>query len=243
MLDRVAIKYDIRQRLRGNWFMLFVGIFLSGLVIVIVNAILIRIPALFWLTGHATPFVRESIFRIDIHLTPTYNSENLVSFLIAGPLAISLSGFFLRFLRGEQPSLASVFACFHFYGRALAASFRKWIFIFLWSLLLVIPGIVKAYSYMMIPYIVSDCPNIGAKKAMQTSMRMTQGFKGDLFVMQLSFIGWLLLSALTWGILYIWVGPYILATRAAFYGALKGIALNSGRLQPEDFEPDVVGFT
>lgn len=104
---------------------------------------------------------------------------------------------------------------------ALVASVLYNVYIALWTLLFVIPGIVKTYSYAMTFYILRDNPNMPANDAITESRRMMDGNKLRLFCLHLSFIGWILLSALTLGILTLWVVPYMQTAQAAFYEALK----------------------
>lgn len=99
---------------------------------------------------------------------------------------------------------------------------------FLWYLLLIIPGIVKAYAYSMVPYILADNPNIGHKRAVELSMQMTEGHKFDMFVLDLSFIGWYLLGSLLFFIGTFFVRPYDDATKAELYLVLRQNAINNG---------------
>ncbi len=92
---------------------------------------------------------------------------------------------------------------------------------FLWYLLLIIPGIIKSYEYSMAPYILAENPNIGAQEAIKLSRDMTEGHKLDMFVLDLSFIGWYLLGALLFGIGVIFVTPYANATKAELYMVLR----------------------
>lgn len=103
----------------------------------------------------------------------------------------------------------------------------KDIFIFLWSLLLIIPGIIKAYAYSMVPYILADNPNIGVRKAIALSNEMTMGHKFDMFVLDLSFIGWYLLGTIALGIGVLFVMPYENATKAELYLVLRKNALET----------------
>lgn len=108
------------------------------------------------------------------------------------------------------------------------------VFIFLWSLLLIIPGIIKAYAYRMVPYILADNPNIGVRKAIELSNEMTKGHKFDMFVLDLSFIGWYLLGALALGIGVFFVMPYENATNAELYLVLRSNALRNNLCSYED---------
>lgn len=108
------------------------------------------------------------------------------------------------------------------------------IFNILWSLLFIIPGIVKAYAYMMVPYILADNPNIGYKRALELSMKMTDGHKSDMWVLDLSFIGWYLLGTIALYIGTLFVHPYVNATKAELYLVLRQNALDSGYCTPEE---------
>lgn len=101
----------------------------------------------------------------------------------------------------------------------------KNVLIFLWSLLLIIPGIIKSYAYSMVPYILADNPNIGATRALELSTEMTAGHKFDMFVLDLSFIGWYFLGTLALGFGVLFVMPYENATNAELYLILRQEAI------------------
>lgn len=108
------------------------------------------------------------------------------------------------------------------------------VFIFLWTLLLIIPGIIKSYAYRMVPYILADNPNIGAQEAIALSNEMTKGHKFDMFVLDLSFIGWYLLGAIALGVGVLFVMPYENATNAELYLVLRKDALKNNLCSYED---------
>ena len=108
------------------------------------------------------------------------------------------------------------------------------LFIFLWSLLLLIPGIYKTYQYYMVPYILSDNPNIPGARARSISRAMTDGEKLNIFLLELSFIGWYLLGGLCLGIGVFFVNPYYEATKAELYIYLRDRAIQTGMVQPEE---------
>ena len=102
------------------------------------------------------------------------------------------------------------------------------IYIILWTLLLIIPGIIKFYAYRMVPYILADNPEIGHRRAIKLSNKMTQGEKWDIFILDLSFLGWFILGSLFLGIGILFVQPYYDATNAELYLELRkeAIAVN-----------------
>ena len=145
-------------------------------------------------------------------------------------------GWLLRYWRGETPSVGDAFDGFKIYGKAVGTMFVKDLYVFLWSLLFVIPGIVKGYAYSMVPYIIGENPRLSANQAIKISEKMTDGYKGELFVFYLSYFGWHLLSGLTGGLVGLfYVNPYIGVAHAGVYEDLKWKAIQSGQLTWEDF--------
>lgn len=146
-----------------------------------------------------------------------------LSILIFNPLQVGGCSFFLEnaWVDSAGPGLL-LHAFKHNYKTTILTMFLRNLYIGLWSLLLVIPGIVKAYEYRMIPYLLADHPEMSHQDAFYESKRMMTGYKMEAFVLDLSFIGWNLLSACTFGLLGIfYVNPYIYATNAELYLALK----------------------
>jgi uncharacterized membrane protein len=141
--------------------------------------------------------------------------------IVGGPLALGYYGYFLHKARGEAASFGSLFDGFDNFGKAFLLFLFQGIFICLWSFLLIIPGIVKSFSYSMAYFILKDNPNMSALDAITASRKMMNGYKGKLFCLYLSFIGWALLCVLTLGIAYLWLSPYVTLSVANFYEDLK----------------------
>ena len=134
---------------------------------------------------------------------------------------ISLCMIFLNLAKREDVSVGDVFKGFNITGKAVWLSIITWFYTFLWSLLFIIPGIIKTFSYSMAPFILADNSNLTASEALSESIRIMDGHKFDLFVLQLSFFWWYLLGAITFGIAYIYVVPYFEATMTNFYNEIK----------------------
>lgn len=129
----------------------------------------------------------------------------------------------LRASREEETGgLETLFACFQQFWRFFSANLLMGLFTFLWSLLFVIPGIIAAYSYSQTIFIMLDHPEMSAMEAIAASKRMMRGRKAEYFVLELSFFGWMFLSAFTFGLLNIWLEPYMQVTMANFYNAVSG---------------------
>ena len=145
-----------------------------------------------------------------------------VSIIVTPAFSISIIRVYLELARsGKKPEAKDAFAGFDDFWTGFKALFLVGLFTFLWSLLFVIPGIIKSFSYSQTMMIVAENKGIGAREAINRSKAMMDGRKMDYFVLGLSFIGWGLLCCITLGIAYIWVGPYMQATMVNFYNDIK----------------------
>jgi uncharacterized membrane protein len=129
---------------------------------------------------------------------------------------------YLGLTKNVKPQFGDIFKGFSsLFGKALWLSVITVFFTFLLSLLLFIPGIIKAIAYSMAPYILAENPGMTAREALRESTRITNGHKFELFVLQLSFIGWILLVPVTFGLIAIWLVPYMNAAAANAYLEIK----------------------
>lgn len=141
---------------------------------------------------------------------------------IGAPLSVGGRTYFLKGIKGEADPvhLAWVFNS-SAYLKVVKTMFMRGLYTILWTLLLIIPGIVKRYAYRMVPYILSEEPDLEADDAIRRSMDMTRGHKWNMFVLDLSFIGWYILGALMLGIGIFFVHPYYEATYTQLYDTLR----------------------
>lgn len=141
---------------------------------------------------------------------------------ILSPLEVGAQRFFVRNLNQRAEVREVAFGYDNNYKEIVKTLFLRSLFIFLWSLLLIIPGIYKAYQYRMIPYLLAEDPTMTKDQAFAETKRMMDGQKWNTFVLDLSFLGWNILSALTLGILGVfYVTPYQAQTNAALYEKLR----------------------
>ena len=192
--------------------------------------------ALYLLNGGISIYVNivTVINRDDPSTTVGYSSSIITLLLI--PFTIAASGYYLNHIRGFNPEWKSLYKeGIDNYGSYLVTGVLVNAFTVLWSLLFVVPGIIKAIAYSQAKYVIHDNPRLKGKEAIEISKRMTNGFKGDLFSMYLSFIGWYILVGLTGGILSIYVTPYVETTAAMYYENLKRYSIENGIVAPEAF--------
>lgn len=187
-----------RAALKGNWTQPVVAILLVGFII----------------SGI------QGCFSYAILNRPWLST---LSLLVALPLSYGLIVSMLLFFRGQKDTcIESAFhLAFKPYSRAFLVEFFKTVMVTLGFALLIVPGIVLDVAYSMAEFISYDEPEISEAEALRRSRRMMKGHKWQLFCLELSFIGWILLSILSLGIGLLWVGPYISQSVAAFYEDLK----------------------
>lgn len=164
-----------------------------------------------------------------VTLAITYSIEfgigseySLLATLITLPLSYGILVLFLDFARGEKIENSKLFDGYKYgFQRIFTTGLLQLIYTVLWYLLLIIPGIIKSYSYSMTYYILKDNPELKNNAAIEKSMQMMDGHKMDLFLLHLSFIGWAILCLLTMGIGFLFLIPYMYTAQAHFYEDLK----------------------
>ena len=150
----------------------------------------------------------------------------VVYFILGSVVGVGYSRFNLDLVdRQKEPEIGTLFGYFKFWKTTAAASFLQGLYVFLWSLLFIIPGIVAGYSYAMTDYILAEHPELTAGEAIEQSKAMMYGNRFRLFCLQFSFVCWDLLCALTLGIGSLWLRPYKQAAEAAFYRDISGLSL------------------
>lgn len=216
-------KNEALSALRGNW--------ANALVATIILVAL----TLFFSSNDA---INSYYQRIVINPFIGY-SLSFVSLFVLLPLAVGYSNSMRVLLETGDNRLTN---------NSFSLGFGNWlhvvwgmilstIYIFLWTLLLIIPGLIKSYSYALTPYILVEHPEMSANEAIEESMRLMDGHKFDLFYLQLSFIGWAILSILSLGLGFFWLIPYQMTAQAAFYRDIKNEAMP---LQDNVIEPERV---
>ena len=158
----------------------------------------------------------------------------IVSFILGGTVELGYAKFLLKQYDRKQLQFSDLFSQFERFGTGFAQKFLRTLFTVLWSLLFIIPGIVKGLSYAMTPFILEEHPEMTASEAIKASMRLMDGHKMDLFILGLTFIGWQILACLTMGIGFLFLNPYMNAAYAAFYRSIS-----TGRQEARAYVPPV----
>ena len=201
------LRAQARERLEGKW-----GTFVLMTFLMLVIQTILQIP------GYIGSLL-EILSPENVLASLSFSNISNILSLLALPLSWGLTVSLLRNHREESVDLENLFDGFRGgrYTRVFCALFLVNLFTFLWTLLLIIPGIIKAFSYALTPYIIMDEPELTARQAITRSCEIMQGRRWKLFCLYLSFIGWGILSLLTFGIGFLWLVPYMNASIAAFY--------------------------
>jgi len=181
-----------------------------------------------WGLGIGTTVVFMLIMMV-IQLIPI--AGWIIGILISGAMSIGLAIFALSLSRKQNAKLSQIFDGFQKFGVGLGAYILQFIFVILWSILLIIPGIIAAFAYSMTYYIIAENDSIGPLEAISKSKEMMRGNKWKLFCLGFRFFGWGLLCILTLGIGFLWLFPYMIVSYAQFYDDLKPIAIEAN--EPE----------
>lgn len=205
MEPNTALRNQARESLRGQW-----GMGVAATLILMLISFVAQTP------NYLSDFM-EYVLYANSGTLFTLRSISLCLLLLYLPLAWGYAILFLRNLRGEPVGVERLFDGYRNFTRVFTTYLLQTAYVMLWSLLLIVPGFVKALSYAMTPYILLDEPTLSKNAAIERSMDMMRGYKAKLFLLYLSFIGWGLLCIITCGIGILWLYPYIYTAQAAFY--------------------------
>lgn len=178
----------------------------------------IRKEALSKLEGNWIPMIGMCLLTAIAIAALNWLSILLVPLLIPG-----LCVFSLNLVRGTNPDITNLVSTYKNYLNALVAYVLYGVILVVGYFLFIIPGIIFTYMLSQIFFIIADNPQIEAIDILKKSTQMMKGYKWKLFCLHLSFIGWILLSVITMGIAFIWVGPYIKTANTIFYENLKSL--------------------
>ena len=208
MKNNVMIRQETRELMRGKW--------LKGAMIALIY---MAVAALITYVTSGNPDESDpSKWLLSLA------TQLLASIVILYPLQVGFAMVWLKLARtGSGPELKPLLGGFtrRYHKSAMGTLLLMQIYTVLWTLLLIVPGIIKSIEYAMTPFIMVEHPHLSATEAIQASRDMMDGHKWELFVLSLTFIGWEILGALTCGIGLLWVTPYKNAAYAAFYRSFQ----------------------
>lgn len=222
--SRKEMKQAAKNDLKGKW-----GVSIgSFLLATYVPMNVVAIPFAFLLYAGVFLLAAQQEVLGGIIMVISYLMLFVPMFVICGPLYMGYYLFNLRIARHQQAGFGLPYRAFTsgVYGRLTKGYFMWNLMIMLWMLLLIVPGIVKSFAYALAPYLMMDHPEMTWKEALAESQRMMKGHKMKLFVLHLSFIGWIVLAGITSYATMIYSGPYMYQAFANFYRDLKGETLN-----------------
>ena len=215
-MESSYLREQARFSLAGKWGLAVLTTFIAALL----GGLVTR-------TGNKLSFNAEDVARAPEQLHTFLNyilavsvMLGFVQFIVGGVVELGYSRFLLNLQDEKEAKVGDLFSQFDRFGDGFYLALLRGLFTALWTLLFIIPGIVASYSYAMAGFILAENPGLTAREALRDSKELMRGHKFDLFCLNLSFIGWALLSVLTLGIGTLWLNPYRNAAQAAFYRSL-----------------------
>lgn len=211
-----------RENLAGNWW-LSIGV---AAVACLLGGLITGgsfLPNVSQEISQASPLIRLSAPLVYLTLGPFFAGIlALANFLIGGTIQMGYARYLLDQHDHRKPEFSTLFSQFESFGTGFCQQFLRGLYVTLWSLLLVIPGIVASYRYAMTPFILAEHPTMTASEGIRASKELMQGHKLELFCLDLTFLGWDLLCVLTANLGNLALNPYKCAAHAAFYRQISG---------------------
>lgn len=221
LINRVEIKTEAKTHLRGNWKYPI----LITLVTLVLSTLFNFRTSMSYVTG--------------IRLSATDEVFSFIWQFFAFIISVASAFFYLRFIREKEAANFQTFLDgFNLFWKATLTFLLLTIRLIGWTLLLIIPGIIKAFAYSQVHFIIADYPDIKITDAFRLSNLMTRGYKLDIFVFYLSFLGWILLTLITFGIANIFVSPYMDTAATKLYLHLKENAVQASLIDANTDEKE-----
>lgn len=226
-LDNKVIKSNARDFIRGRLWMFWSVLLVVGIIESLANSL----PQ--WIFGdrlsNLSDIIASNPDNIPKEISPSvfgwYYVLNVLITIVLIPLNIGVAQNVLAWSRGEDVNKWKVlfggFNSAKIFFKQVGVVVLNTILCALWAILLVVPGIIKGLAYSMYPYVLRDEPDLSVWQTLKKSEAIMKGYKGKLFLMYLSFVGWFILGAFTFGILYIWLTPYVMTSTVKFYDDVR----------------------
>lgn len=226
-LDNKVIKSNARDFIRGRLWMFWSVLLVVGIIESLANSL----PQ--WIFGDRLSNLSDIIAgnpdnipkEISSSVFGWYYVLNVLITIVLIPLNIGVAQNVLAWSRGEDVNKWKVlfggFNSSKIFFKQVGVVVLNTILCALWAILLVVPGIIKGLAYSMYPYVLRDEPDLSVWQTLKKSEAIMKGYKGKLFLMYLSFVGWFILGAFTFGILYIWLTPYVMTSTVKFYDDVR----------------------
>lgn len=226
-LDNKVIKSNARDFIRGRLWLFWSVLLVVGIIESLANSL----PQ--WIFGDRLSNISDLITgnpdNIPKEISPSvfgwYYALNVLIMIVLIPLNIGVAQNVLAWSRGEDVNKWKVlfggFNSAKIFFKQVGVVVLSTILCALWAILLIVPGIIKGLAYSMYPYVLRDEPDLSVWQTLKKSEAIMKGYKGKLFLMYLSFVGWFILGAFTFGILYIWLTPYIMTSTVKFYDDVR----------------------
>ena len=209
LFDRIQFKQQAKLRLRKSWTLPVVITLIFYVMFFIINkdSFQFDLPDFTSIENFSYSYSFNLVPKDDA--IPLSWTTSIINQILLGIFSIAFAKFFLD-MRNKNPiEFQDFLNALSLWLKGILSHLWFMLWIILWSFLFFIPGIIKAFSYSQMKYILAEFPDVSIPEAMKISMKITKGYKWDLFIMYLSFLGWMILSSLTFGIGFLWLFPYM----------------------------------
>ncbi len=234
LFDRIQFKHQARTRLRKSWTVPVLITLIFYIIFFTINkdSFEFSLPDFSDIENFSYSY-SFNVSQIEENQTIDFLTS-IINIIITGIFGIAFAKFYLDMIKKDKMQIQDFINNLSLFTRGILGHLWFLLWTVLWSFLFFIPGIVKLFSYSQMNYILAEFPEVSVTEAMKISMKITKGYKWDLFVMYLSFLGWMILSTLSFGIGFLWLKPYMDLSSAYAYKFLLENALEKNRISKED---------
>ena len=220
-MDSATYRMIARDRLHGNW----KKSVLAALIAAMLGGLVTGVGMNFELNidERVVQNMSTAFKQLLAYLAGFGSVLGLAQIIIGGVVRQGYCQFLLKQYDKQNSEMNDLFSQFHRFGDGFCLALLQGLYIVLWTMLFIIPGIIAGYRYAMAPFVLLENPDMTASEAIEASKQMMDGHKMDLFLLDLSFIGWELLCVLSLGIGYLWLRPYRNAAYAAFFRSFQRV--------------------
>ena len=234
LFDRIQFKHQAKKQLRTSWMVPVLITLIFFVIFFMVN----KDSFEFSLPDFSN--IENFTYSYYFNVSPSDDNTalnlltSLINIMISGIFGIAFAKFYLDMIQKDKMQFQDFLNNLSLFVRGILGQLWMILWIVLWSFLFFIPGIVKTFAYSQMHYILAEFPEVSVTEAMKISMKITKGYKWDIFMMYLSFLGWMILSMLSFGIGFLWLIPYMNLSSANAHKFLLENALEKNRITKTD---------
>lgn len=238
-MDRVALKLEVKNQVKGNRWVLLKPIIIAGVITYVLSWIISSIIPTIMFDSNSSMVVTSSTSGLTIALISVILITSLIPLVVSAPLQMGVNMYYSDYNKENYADINTIFKPFKYTIKIFVTMVFVSVLILVGSLLFIIPGILLSLAFTSISYTYMKHPELGVMDMVSTSWRMMKGHKFEYLVLELSFMGWVILSIFTCGILSFWLTPYYRMTLVRYFEEIDDEYFGSDQVDEPNIDVDV----